>query len=155
MLFIMLFAFAGLTLAQGNLMTVHCDGSSATDSFFEGEEVCIYGVGFESKEDVDILLEEGSEVVSTSTETTNDNGVISLRNIWSNLTKGIYSFFADLNNNGEQDEHEQKQSLFVIGEALEENPETDIEEVPEFGTIASLVVLAAAGLFIYKKRGAN
>lgn len=146
--FIVFYTIMGV--ATANLMSVHCDGSSATDTFFEGEEICVYGVGLDG--DVDIILEDETQVVSTSTQTPNDNGVLSLRNIWGNLKKGIYNFFTDDNNNGEQDDNENGQALFVIGEPSDEVPE-DVEEVPEFGTIASLLVLAAAGFFIYKKRG--
>ena len=38
------FALAGVP-TNGNIMTVYCDGSAGTDTFSEGEDVCIYGVG--------------------------------------------------------------------------------------------------------------
>lgn len=155
--FVLIYTLMGVASAQGNLMTVYCDGRAATDSIFEGEEICVYGVGYEADSDIDIVLEDETQVVQTSTQTTNNNGVLSLRNIWGNLKKGMYNFFADFNKNGEQDDDEESQALFVIGEPSQENPDDQeqVEEVPEFGTIAAAVVLGIAGFYIYKKRGAQ
>ncbi len=133
-------------------MPVYCDGSAASDTFNDDEDVCVYGVGFDADAAIDIVLEDDSQIVDTTTQTTNDNGVLSLRNLWSNLKRGVYNFFVDGNQNGEADGNEEKQSLFIIGEPVEEDPQ-DVEEVPEFGTVTSLLVLIIAGFAIYKKRG--
>ncbi len=147
------------------IMPVKCDGSVATNEFEENESLCVYGVGFEANQDVDLFVVEDQNAyvpgqtlvdVTGSVESvqTTSKGILVIKNIWDKVVKGVYDIIADLNGNSRYDEGDivnaANGAITVTGE--EDSGEGHVEEVPEFSTFMAIVLLAGIGMFIQKKR---
>ena len=166
-LFILLsIALLAMSMVAANpvIMPYNCDGTEATNEF-TGEEVCLYGLGFEADQEVDIYILNdkenytiGEEIVPLHKETitANENGFLGLQKVWNSIVTGVYDFVADIGSSlGFIDEKDVVNAGNPVIEAEEEennDEEENIEEVPEFSSIMAIAVLAAAGIFISKKR---
>ena len=123
-----------------NIMPLKCDGG-----FEPGEEVDIYVI-----QDMNEIVQDFSLVDvsgnNKETLTVNNNGILSFSQIWAKIKTGFYDLVADINGDGlfnNDDVHN-----YETGAAV------PVEEVPEFGTLTAILVLASAVLFIHKKRNA-
>lgn len=156
-------------VTAASVMTVSCDTLEGTDEFSEGDSLCVYGSGFEAGEDVDLYVVENSDDYTDNMELTDvtqevetvtvtSQGVLVLKKIWNFIVQGVYDIVADINNDGKYNSGDVVNSASAAGVTVNEgSPTTNGEdlagEVPEWSTIGSLLVLAIAGLFIYKNRG--
>lgn len=154
--------------AEPVIMPYDCNGT-ATNNFSAGEDICVYGLGFQENQDVDFYLlenkdtyEVGSDLATNALqkETINTgNGFLGLKKLFNALVDGIYDIFADTNNDGRLDRTDVLNAGNPLiehqDEGTEDDLDEDVEDVPEFSTIAALLTLAAAGIIIAKRRGAN
>ncbi len=152
--------------SAASIMPVKCDASSVGPGFQAGEDVCVYGTGFDPGAEVDLYVINDQENYTQGqalndlsgdverVQTTN-KGILVLKKIWSALVDGVYDFVADINLNGNYDQGDVVNAgNMIVQEESEDlkDPEDDIEEVPEFSVIASAIVLIGAGIIIHKKR---
>jgi len=150
-----------ISFASPTIMPYRCDGT-ATNTFSEGEDLCVYGVGFEPNSELDILVvnnqddyDEGQQLlpVAKKTVTTTSSGLIALERIWKSIVKGLYDIIVDIARNGiwnKGDATNIGRGAGVIVEGAESTPEP--VDVPEFTTIGSLLVLIGAGIIIRRRR---
>ncbi len=144
--------------ANPNIMPINCKTMQATNNYEENESLCVYGTGFQANQEINILVvehkkqyQEGGELKDKTekieTIRTTNKGILILTKIWEKVKQGIYDIIADINKNSKYDQGDVVNSIdegiTIKGEA---------QEVPEFPTIMSIIILIAAGIFIQKKR---
>lgn len=152
----------GTAAAKPVIMPYKCDGSEATSEFSEGEDVCVYGLGFEAEQDVDIYvlddkdnytIDESIDALHKETVQADGKGILGLKKVWTAIKNGFYDLVASVDDIISDDD-----VVNAGNPVLEDNEETggeddgEQEDVPEFGVIAAMGALALAGLFIAKKR---
>jgi len=171
-----IFAFCTLitvitAVSAQSIMPLACDGNVV---ILNGEPLCVYGTGFDAHQEMDIyvindqddylegqLLKDLTQEVETVQA--NEKGLLKLWKVWESFIGGFVDIVADLDRNGRYDATDVvnagERSFAETGPDNEtptnETCEECVEEVPEFSTIAAALVLIAAGVFIYRKRGAK
>ncbi|MBN2566864.1 hypothetical protein JXB02_02135 [Candidatus Woesearchaeota archaeon] len=166
MLALMLASFA---YADASIMPYDCGTGLPKTDFAYGEDVCVYGTGYQDDQEVDLYVVDDQDAysdgqamadVTGSVETVTAGGfVIALKKAWTAFTTGLFDLFADLDRDGTYDDGEPTnigQGAGLTVSMLQERdpvPEEPIDAVPEFGTIGALAALVGAnGYVLYKRR---
>ncbi|MBD3203235.1 hypothetical protein GF327_03005 [Candidatus Woesearchaeota archaeon] len=141
-----------LTVADMFIQPMECDSFSPQKEFDENVSICYYGSGFKENQSVNLTL-ESQNINKTIQSETSENGILSSlfknNSYFKNLKQGIYRLYVVLTGNT----IEYGEDVIVSGDTLTEVPDKEIEpEVPEFTTIAALLFLIFAGIFVKKKR---
>lgn len=135
-------------------------------------EACLYGTGFEPGQEMDLYVVEDQDLylmggdlndVSGHIERAqaDERGLLKLWTVWEDFVGGVFDFIADINLNGRIDQGDVLNAgnpiLSHTGGGNSSNgggSNDDIEEVPEFGTLAALAVLIGASIIAYRRRSA-
>lgn len=149
------------TVSAASVMPYKCDGT-ADNQFDEGDDLCVYGVGFNPGSQVDVVVvadqddyNEGDLLspVAKETVTTTSSGLIALTKVWQSVVSGLYDIIVDIARNGFWNSGDAVNIGSGAGVAVSggEGP-SQPDEVPEFTTLGALLVLIGAGFIISRKR---
>jgi hypothetical protein len=155
----------GTAAAKPVIMPYKCDGSIATNEFSEGEDLCVYGLGLEAGQDVDLYVLDdkdeytigediAAQALHQETVQANGKGILSLKKVWTAIKDGFYDLVASVDGLLSEDDvvNAGDPALDSGNETDEGGQEDGDTDVPEFSTIMAITILALAGLFIAKKR---